>query len=186
MSQITGRAGGFGWIDARPSIAGSPRECRSCRGATGGVHCIGGSREVAEKSEREGGSVAGANRLRAKPTRRTQKYRGLTPPRSPEAANIDGGRRKRRWLVTAATLSLLLIAGIFIKLETDKGQLVIQSEVANVKVRIIHDGQPVSGLSTEPIQTKACRAPTFNVWRAHALVTGLSSQLLFPSGIGLR
>ena len=72
---------------------------------------------------------------------------GLTPPRSPEAANIDGGRRKRRWLVTAAILPLLLIAGIFVKLETEKGQLVIESDVANVKVQIIHDGKPVSGLS---------------------------------------
>ncbi len=72
---------------------------------------------------------------------------GLTPPRSPEAGHIDGGRRKRRWLVTAAILPLLLIAGIFVKLEAEKGQLVIESDVASVKVQIIHDGKPVRGLS---------------------------------------
>jgi hypothetical protein len=40
-----------------------------------------------------------------------------------------------------------LSAGILIKLETDKGQLVIESEVADVKVRIINDGKPVSELT---------------------------------------
>ncbi len=44
-------------------------------------------------------------------------------------------------------LPLLIVAGIFIKLETDKGQLVIESDVADVKVRIINDGKPVSELT---------------------------------------
>jgi hypothetical protein len=44
-------------------------------------------------------------------------------------------------------LPLLFVAGILIKLETDKGQLVIESEVADVKVRIINDGKPVSELT---------------------------------------
>ena len=42
---------------------------------------------------------------------------------------------------------MLVVAGIFIKLETEKGQLVIESEVADVKVRIINDGKPVSDLT---------------------------------------
>ncbi len=64
---------------------------------------------------------------------------GLTPPRSPE--NV-GRSRIRRWIIAAVTLPLLFIAGFLIKLETEKGQLVIESEVADVKVRIINDGKP--------------------------------------------
>ena len=62
------------------------------------------------------------------------------------AASV-GGRNIRRWIIAAIGFPLLLIAGIFIKLEMEKGQLVIESDVANVKVQIINDGKPVSGLS---------------------------------------
>jgi len=55
-------------------------------------------------------------------------------------------RRIGRWLLAAA-LPLLVVAGIFIKLETDKGQLVIESDIDNIKVQIVSNGQPVSGLT---------------------------------------
>lgn len=51
-----------------------------------------------------------------------------------------------RWLLAAA-LPLLVIAGILIKLETDKGQLVIESDIDNIKVQIVSHGKPVSGLT---------------------------------------
>ena len=51
-----------------------------------------------------------------------------------------------RWLLAAA-LPLLVVAGILIKLETDKGQLVIESDIDNIKVRIVSNGKPVSGLT---------------------------------------
>ncbi len=55
-------------------------------------------------------------------------------------------RRIRRWLLAAA-MPLLIVAGILIKLETDKGQLVIESDIDNIKVQIVSNGQPVSGLT---------------------------------------
>ncbi len=51
-----------------------------------------------------------------------------------------------RWLLAAA-LPLLVVAGILIKLETDKGQLVIESDLDNIKVQIVSHGKPVSGLT---------------------------------------
>ncbi len=55
-------------------------------------------------------------------------------------------RRIRRWLLAAA-LPLLVVAGILIKLETDKGQLVVESDIDNIKVQIVRNGKPVSGLT---------------------------------------
>ncbi|HQZ64756.1 MAG TPA: serine/threonine-protein kinase, partial [Planctomycetaceae bacterium] len=72
---------------------------------------------------------------------------GFYPP-SP-AAESNGSRRGkkiRNWFLAAA-LPLLLIAGILIKLETDKGQLVIESDIDNIKVQIVSNGKPVSGLT---------------------------------------
>lgn len=63
-----------------------------------------------------------------------------------KASNSGGGRKWLRWVAMAA-LPLIILAGILIKLETDKGQLVIESEVDNVNVQIVSDGKPVSGLS---------------------------------------
>ncbi len=69
-------------------------------------------------------------------------------PPSPTAESNGSrrGKKFRNWLL-AATLPLLLIAGIFIKLETDKGQLVIESDIDNIKVQIVSNGKPVSGLT---------------------------------------
>ncbi len=55
-------------------------------------------------------------------------------------------RHNVRWLLAAA-LPLLVVAGILIKLETGKGQLVIESDIDNIKVQIVSHGRPVSGLT---------------------------------------
>ncbi len=89
----------------------------------------------------------GSERYDRRERRERRSTGGLTPLRSPEAANSKGRSRIRRWIIAAIGFPLLFIAGIFIKLETEKGQLVIESEIANVKVQIIHDGKSVSGLS---------------------------------------
>ncbi|MCP4782605.1 MAG: hypothetical protein GY903_12260 [Fuerstiella sp.] len=44
-------------------------------------------------------------------------------------------------------LPLLIVAGILIKLETDKGQLVIESDVPDIAVRIVGDANPNSEIS---------------------------------------
>ena len=88
--------------------------------------------------------------LAPEPIASERKHRDFMPAMAhvPIAVADSGGRRSvRRWIIAAVGFPLLLIAGILIKMETEKGQLVIESEVANVKVQIIHDGQPVSGLS---------------------------------------
>lgn len=62
------------------------------------------------------------------------------------AASGTGRSRILRRILLAATLPVLMIAGILIKLETSKGQLVIESEVDNVSVKLLSDGKPVEGI----------------------------------------
>ncbi len=66
---------------------------------------------------------------------------------APLPASSGGGRsRIFRRLLLAASLPILIIAGILIKLETSKGQLVIESDVDNVSVKLLKDGKPVDGI----------------------------------------
>lgn len=66
---------------------------------------------------------------------------------APQLSNINKGRRRNmRRLFIAAFLPLLILAGILIKLETSKGQLVIESEVDNVTVKLVKNGKPLDGL----------------------------------------
>lgn len=66
---------------------------------------------------------------------------------APLPTSSGGGRSKIvRRLLLAASLPILIIAGILIKLETSKGQLVIESDVDNVSVKLLKDGKPVDGI----------------------------------------
>ena len=66
---------------------------------------------------------------------------------APLPTSFEGGRFKiLRRLLLAASLPILIIAGILIKLETSKGQLVIESDVDNVSVKLLKDGKPVDGI----------------------------------------
>ena len=76
-----------------------------------------------------------------------------TPPTQPpsvmahQSAFVNNGRRRNmRRLMLAALLPLLIISGILIKLETSKGQLVIESEVDDVAIKLLKDGRPVEGI----------------------------------------
>jgi len=71
---------------------------------------------------------------------------GVQRPSAAKASNSGGRKNWLRWIMAAA-LPLIILAGILIKLETDKGQLVIESDVDNVNVQIVSDGKPVTGLS---------------------------------------
>lgn len=58
-------------------------------------------------------------------------------------------RTRWRWLVAAMTAPVLLLAGVLITLETQKGQLVIRSD-AEVQIKIIQDGKTYRELSVVP------------------------------------
>ncbi|MBL8810970.1 MAG: protein kinase [Planctomycetaceae bacterium] len=69
------------------------------------------------------------------------------PMSPPEPAASSGGRFKTlRRLLLAASLPLMIVAGILIKLELNKGQLIIESDVDNVNVKVLKDGKPVDGI----------------------------------------
>ncbi len=69
---------------------------------------------------------------------------GPTAP-SVQQTSSDG-RGRRRWLLTACALPLFALATVLIKIETDKGQLVIESEVAQATVALLQDGKAVGAM----------------------------------------
>ena len=71
------------------------------------------------------------------------------------AHGTSGGRRSRWWWIAAAAIPLLVLAAVLIVLETQKGQLVIESEVADVRVKVLKDGQPVRDLEIRPGATSS-------------------------------
>jgi serine/threonine protein kinase len=64
-----------------------------------------------------------------------------------QPANVNNGRGRllHRFMIAAA-LPLLVLAGILIKLEVDKGQLIIESDVDNVHVKVLRQREPVAGI----------------------------------------
>lgn len=61
-----------------------------------------------------------------------------------------GSNSRWGWLTAAALAPLFLIAGVLITLELQKGQLVIESEVANVSVSLLKDGEVYQQMKIEP------------------------------------
>jgi len=73
------------------------------------------------------------------------------PMPSPPLPSFSGCRSNRlKWFVAAGALPLLVLAGIVIALETQKGSLVIESENANVNVKLLRDGTVYEQLKIEP------------------------------------
>ncbi len=68
-------------------------------------------------------------------------YAPAAPPAQPP---------RRWWLALAWLAPLAVCAGIVILLETQKGQLVIESEVAGVKVNLLQDGKVYQQLQVQP------------------------------------
>ncbi|MEQ1824304.1 MAG: serine/threonine-protein kinase [Pirellula sp.] len=68
-----------------------------------------------------------------------------------QKADQVGGRGIRRigWLVAAAMVPLALL-GIFLTLEWGKGQLIIESDVANVEVKVLQGGENYHKLKVVP------------------------------------
>ena len=69
------------------------------------------------------------------------------------------------WLWTAAAaLPLMILAGILITIETQKGQLVIQSDVADVQIKVARDGKVVDELTVHPgAQSTRLRADKYEI-----------------------
>ena len=69
----------------------------------------------------------------------------------PPLPSFSGRSRNRlKWFVAAGALPLLVLAGIVIALETQKGSLVIESENANVNVKLLREGTVYEQLKIEP------------------------------------
>ncbi|MCA9149168.1 MAG: serine/threonine protein kinase, partial [Planctomycetales bacterium] len=73
-------------------------------------------------------------------------YSFVDPVQLVEKHSDDRGRRRRNWFVAACLVPLFALAAVLIKIETDKGQLVIESEVAQATISLTQDGQPVESL----------------------------------------
>jgi serine/threonine protein kinase len=66
---------------------------------------------------------------------------------APNLAGEPKRRRIGRRILGATILPVLLVAGLLLKLELSKGQLVIESNADNVEVRLIRAGTPVEGIT---------------------------------------
>ncbi len=61
--------------------------------------------------------------------------------------------RWRLWMIAAVFVPLFVYAGVLVVLETQKGQLVIDSEVADVQVTLHQDGRPDREITLQPGNT---------------------------------
>ena len=64
--------------------------------------------------------------------------------------NSGSGNRKWKWWLAAAALPAFVIAGLMLIIESQKGQLVIESEAENVTVRLLSDGQQYDSVKVVP------------------------------------
>lgn len=83
--------------------------------------------------------VAGLESLRTQSLRVREPH--TEPPRKPP--------RLRNWLILAGLSPLAILAGIMIVLDMQKGQLVIESDVAGIKVNLLQDGKIYERLEVE-------------------------------------
>lgn len=75
------------------------------------------------------------------------------PPRMATATagrSSGGGIGRWRWLVASAGFTALLFAGILLIIETQQGQLVIESDAENVSVRLLRDGKQYDTIKVQP------------------------------------
>ncbi len=78
----------------------------------------------------------------------------------------SGGSRRRGWaaLVAAAAFLPLVLGGLLLVLETSKGQIVIQSEAAEIQVRLMRDGDEVEDLTVQHgVNSTRVRAGNYEV-----------------------
>ncbi len=81
---------------------------------------------------------------------------GSQPPARPP--------RGRGLWIAAAAIPLMILAGFLITIETQKGQLVIQSDVADVQIKVARDGTVVDEFSVHPgAQATRLRADKYEI-----------------------
>ena len=86
--------------------------------------------------------------------------------------------RARRWLMWLALLPLVVLGGVLITIETQKGQIVIESEVPDVQVRIVQDGKAVEDLTVDQ-QPEATR---LRAGKYEVILKGKSDGLVVKDG----
>ncbi len=98
---------------------------------------------------------------------------------APLQSSSGRGRSKTiRRLLLAASLPVILLAGVLIKLELSKGQLVIESDIENVSVKVLKGGQPVEGIQVSHGTTSTrLQADNYEI-----TIDGPSDGLLIENG----
>lgn len=86
---------------------------------------------------------------KANPSNETSDRPLRTAKASAERSN-GGSIGRWGWLVASAGFAALLFAGIFLIIETQKGQLVIESDAENVSVRLLSDGKQYDTIKVQP------------------------------------
>ena len=95
-------------------------------------------------------------------------------PAKPNMTNSRGGIGRWRWLVFTAGFAAMFFAGIFLIIETQKGQLVIESDAENVSVRLLSDGKQYD---TIKVQSGATATKLF-AGKYEIEIEGASDELL--------
>ena len=85
----------------------------------------------------------------------------------------NGRRGPKAWIGAAAMLPLLLLAAIVVVLETSKGQVVIESEAADVQVRLLRDGEAVDEFTVQ----QGASATRVRAGKYEVVIDGPSDQL---------
>jgi len=83
------------------------------------------------------------------------------------------GNRVGRWIAAAFALPILIVAEILIRLETDKGQLVIESEVSDIEVHIVGDAKPAGEISIK----QGATATRLRAGKYELIINGKSDEL---------
>lgn len=137
-------------------------------------------------------------RLNDQPTEQDEPHDDLMPARAAAEPAAGSGGGRRRWpamVAAAAMLPLLALAGVFIVLETNKGQIVIESDTADVQVRLLRDGQAEEDLTVrqganasriragnyevvieQPSDTLVISDNTFTLRRGETIVTRITRR----------
>lgn len=90
---------------------------------------------------------------------------------------VGGGRNGWGWAVALAGFSGLVLAGILLVIETQKGQLVIESEAENVSVKLLADGEEYDTVKVQPGAT----ATKLFAGKYEIVIEGASDDLLIDN-----
>lgn len=102
---------------------------------------------------------------------------GTGPPTgsvtSPPVAASELPPKGRRWWIAAILIPCAILAAVTIHLQTDQGQLIIESEVDDVSIRLVQDGRSTAEVMVEPgVNSTRLRSGTYEI------VLGAGSDLV--------